>query len=66
MKPHPLVIAALDETGLPWTVDQDGGHLKIRLAGRLVGVMSAGSKDDERGRAFMNVIAQIRRAAREM
>lgn len=59
------VLRALDETGLPWQVETGKGHKKIRLCGKLVGVMHT----SERGvtqREMANVVAQIRRAAREI
>lgn len=59
------VIKVLEETGLPWGIEQGRGHLKIRLSGHLVGVMTAGSKPAD-PRAEKNVISQIRRKAEEL
>lgn len=59
------VVKALEETGLPWGVEQGRGHIKIRLSGHLVGVMTAGSKPAD-PRAEKNVISQIRRKAEEL
>ena len=59
------VVKTLEETGLPWGIEQGRGHLKIKLAGHLVGVMTAGSKPADT-RAEKNVIAQIRRKAAEL
>lgn len=59
------VVRALGETGLPWDIEQGRGHLKIKLAGHLVGVMTAGSKPAGQ-RAERNVISQIRRKAAEL
>lgn len=61
--PHE-VKAALDETGLPWTTEVKGSSLKIRLAGKLVGIISA--TKDHRVSPARKVAAQIRRAAKEM
>lgn len=59
------VIKVLEETGLPWDIEQGRGHLKIRMSGHLVGVMTAGSKPAD-PRAEKNVISQIRRKAAEL
>jgi hypothetical protein len=59
------VMRALDETGLPWQVENGHGHKKIKLCGRLVGVMS-GRKDRVDPRAEKNVICQIKRMAQEL
>lgn len=56
------IAAALDATGLPWSVEP-GSHTKIRLNGRLVGVCSH-SKNGHHDRAVKAVVSQIRRAAR--
>ncbi len=61
----PKLRAALDETGLPWTVEIGGRHYHVRVAGRLVGVWPR-SGATETGRGTKNVIAQIRRTAREI
>jgi hypothetical protein len=65
MKPTHPVMKALQETGLPWQVETGHGHQKIRLCGRLVGVMSHKERGVTR-QTMQNVIAQIRRAAREV
>lgn len=57
--------AALDETGLPWSLNKGGRHYKLVLAGRLVGVVPFGVMN-ERDRATRNTIAQIKRAARQL
>lgn len=59
------IMKALDETGLPWQVETGKGHKKIRLCGRLVGVMST-NQTGTSSREMMNVICQIKRAAKEM
>jgi hypothetical protein len=61
---HP-VMKALDETGLPWHIEQGHGHKKIRLCGRLVGVIGHNQTGAGK-REIANVVAQIRRAAREV
>lgn len=57
--------AALDATGLPWTVETGGKHYKIRLAGRLVGVFSKG-KNAQPSHSIQNTISNIRRLYKEL
>lgn len=52
---------ALDETGLPYTIEEGTRHLKIKVAGHLVGVLPHKIRN-QGGRGQRNVIAQIRRA----
>ncbi len=66
MKIDPKVKQALEATGLPWYVETGTKHYKIRLNGKLVGVFPQGKKTEASPRANINVIANIRRAAREM
>ena len=54
--------AELDATGLPWSVDPGGKHLKIMLNGSMVGVLSYGRTRDG-WHAIKRVSAKIRRAA---
>ena len=63
MRTDPKLISALEATGLPWSLEQGRGHIKIRLAGRLAGVM--GVTPSPRSRATLNVISQIKRIAGE-
>lgn len=58
-------IVALETTGLPWEIEDGHGHMKIKLAGHLVGVMRR-NKAGAHNRAEKNVIAQIRRKAAEL
>lgn len=55
---------ALEATGLPWSIEAGGKHLKLRVNGRLAGILSRGSKRESDQRAVRNTVAQIRRAAR--
>jgi hypothetical protein len=65
MRPLPREITdALDATGIPWTVQTNGGKTKIKLDGALVGVVPAGSRKSCNTTAIQNVLAQIRRAAK--
>ncbi len=61
MKIPPEVRAALEAKGLPWAIEQGTRHHKIKIEGRLVGIMPRGRGSD-RDRAQKNIIAQIRRA----
>lgn len=55
--------AALEDTGLPWELEQRKKHICIRLAGQQIGVVSRSRKTGMRG--VRNLIASIKRAARE-
>lgn len=52
--------AALDETNLPWEIEQGARHRKIRVNGKFCGILG----DCAGPRTTKNTIAQIRRAAR--
>lgn len=54
---------ALDETGVPWTIERGKRHYHIRMDGRLVGVIGL-STSEIASRATKNIIAQARRVAR--
>lgn len=58
-----MVRGALDSTNLPWRLETGHGHNKVFLNGALVGVI--GKKDKASRRATRNLVAQIRRAAKE-
>lgn len=66
MKPPSALKAALDETGLPYEIERGGRHAKIKLAGRLVGILPKGSGNEAHSRSLMNTISQVRRMAREL
>lgn len=59
------VEAWLRETGLPWAIDSGARHMKVRLAGKLVGIFPQNGKAGNATRARLNIHAQIRRAAKE-
>lgn len=63
MRLDPKVAAALDETGLPWEIEEGKRHRLIRLNGKQVGIFPQGAGSDK-GRATKNLISNIRRAAR--
>lgn len=58
--------AELDATGLPWRLEIGKSHRKIRLAGRLVGILPHGKKQEADRRQLLNTIAQVRRMAKEL
>lgn len=57
------VEAALRATGLRWSIDKGKRHRCIKLDGKLVAILPLYGTS-EKGRALKNVIAQIRRQAR--
>ena len=59
-----VIRQALDETGMPWDVERGKKHLKIKVAGKLAGILPGG-KLNEKDRALKNVAAQIKRAGNE-
>lgn len=58
----------LNATGLPWGVELGGKHVKIKLVGRLVGILPLNGRNIQQANSvpMKNTIAQIRRAAREL
>ena len=62
-KLHDRLVAALDDTGLPYTVELGKKHIKVRLDGHLVLVTSRGKKtgDDSSPTQLKNGVAHIRR-----
>lgn len=67
---HKDVRAVLDECGYPWEARVGSSHIKLILAGRMVGIypLNGGPKLSAMGasRAVMNTISQIRRAVVEL
>lgn len=65
MKTHPDIIKALEATGRPYEIVKGSRHQKLKLDGNLVGIMPLkGFGNDRDKRAMLNVLAQIKRAAR--
>jgi len=65
-KPPPIppsLRAALEETGLPWGVELGGRHWKLRVNGRLAGILPRSGVNESDPRALKNTIAQVRRCA---
>lgn len=67
---HKDIRAALDECGYPWEAKLGSSHIKLILAGKMVGIfpLNGGPKLSAMGasRAVMNTVAQIRRAVNEL
>ena len=57
---------ALDNTGLPWEVEDGSKHYKVKLCGRLVAVYPLGRGRDADKRALLNTISQVRLTARQI
>ena len=65
MRLHPSIRAELDKTGQPWDIERGGSHLKIKVGGRLAGILPHNGKSEDRHpRTLKNCIAQIRRIGR--
>ena len=62
---RPEILAALEQTGLPWTLAEGKKHVHIRIAGHLAGILPRGSGSVGE-RAVKNCISQIRRKANEV
>jgi hypothetical protein len=54
----------LDECGLPWTTENGGAHTKLRIQGRLVGVIPR-TKNGSRRKAA-NLRSAVQRKIREL
>jgi len=63
---NPVIERALEESGVPWTVEVGGKLYKIRVGGRLAGVLpKAGGKGGVLGtRSAQNTASQIRKVAK--
>lgn len=58
------VEAELVATGLPWSVEKGGHHLKVFVNERLAAILPRSGANKAGSRAEKNVRGQIRRAAR--
>ena len=59
----------LDDSGLPWTTERGGRHIKLRIAGHLTAILPYGKNGRRCGRncrAQKNSLAQIQRKLREL
>lgn len=67
MKMAREVREALEECGLPWSLERGNRHFKIMVGGRFVGILPLNGKISESSRrATLNIASQIKRAAREI
>jgi hypothetical protein len=66
MRIDPKVKKTLNDTGLPWEVETGSKHFKVRLQGRLVGIFPHGKRTDGSQHANANLLANIKRLAREL
>lgn len=57
---------ALDKTGLPWEIEVGGKHKKLRLSGKLVGIIPLGKQQCRDKRSLLNTLTQVRLAARKI
>lgn len=61
VKFDPKLEAALNETGLAWTIEPGTKHFKVRLEGRLVCIVPQGVKGDiSRNMTIKNIKAVAR------
>lgn len=65
MRAPKVIVAELQRTGLPYSLEPGSKHIRIKLRDKLVGIYPLNGRAKE-GRAMKNVISQIRRAAREL
>lgn len=63
MKIHPQIREALESTGLLWSIERGGKHFKIRVGGRLVGILPSNMRKEAHSKAILSTVTQIRRAA---
>lgn len=54
---------ALDATGLPWTIEPGTRHFKIRLAGRLCGIVPQGVKGESGPKMLAKNVKNVQRIA---
>jgi hypothetical protein len=66
MKLDSKVKQALNDTGIPWEIEAGSKHFKVRLGGRLAGVYPHGKKTEASQHANANLMANIKRLAREL
>ena len=59
------ITALLAASGVTGEIEPGPRHRKIRIAGKLAGILPSGRLSDEGGPAYHNTLAQVRRAIRE-
>lgn len=62
------IIAEIEAAGVPYVLEDGGKHIKIRIAGRMVGIYPKGkhARSTADHRAMLNLRAQVRRVIREV
>lgn len=63
---YPEIYRALENTGLGWSIENGGRHLKILLGGRFCGILPKAKSSLGDKRAMKNIVAQIRRTSRDL
>jgi hypothetical protein len=66
MKMPREVREALDVTGLPWELEEGSKHWKIKVKGRLAGILPKGPISQKNKPAILNTVSQVRRLARQI
>lgn len=64
MRIPPAIESALEATGKPWEITTGKRHLKIKLEGRMVGILPLAGFQTTDMRCIKNTVSQIRKAAR--
>jgi hypothetical protein len=59
------ITRTLRATGLPWSVEPRGRHYKVRLAGRLIGVISLARRGNDNKNLMLRIRAAMRRDSRQ-
>ena len=65
-RPVQEVIDLLAEKGVVVRREIGGRHIKLYMGSQLIGIHPKSMKNAELGRGALNVVAQIKRAAREI
>lgn len=58
------IVRALNDTGLPWEIEPGTKHGKLRLAGRVIGVIQLNTQRQTRPTLVKAMVATIKRAAK--
>lgn len=57
----PILLEALEASGLDWTIDTGSKHLKIYIEGHLAGILPHGKASSKDKRTVLNTRSQIRK-----
>ena len=60
------IIKALEETGLPWEIEKGTKHGKLRLAGRMIGVIQLNTQRAAKRSSVKALVCTIRKKAKEI